>query len=225
MKARFATVVAVVWSVGMSASSASGVVDLVLAPKHQGVSVGTLVEISLYAVSNDGTVFSGLDVLLTWDPTALDLLGVVDGGILPWFISGFLSDEFLDRLNNDCAEDVFCVPYTGLPFNDGDAMYQAGSFGTATATPEGALIATFQFTALTDIALTNVVLVSELGGHSATQVLQPGGDNVTGDLGSAGITIGAADIPTVSEWGVVAMAVLILALGSIVVRRTQRQAA
>ena len=45
------------------------------------------------------------------------------------------------------------------------------------------------------------------------------GKNVTGTLGSASVTIASAVIPTVSEWGLIAMTLLLLAAATIVLRR------
>lgn len=175
-------------------SHARAAVDLELRAERQTFGVGSVVDVGLYAVSDEETVFSGLDVLITWDPAVLELgEPVIDNGPHDWFIFGFLSDHLLDRLNADCGEDVFCDPYTGLPFNDGDAMFQAGSLSLATATAEGVLVATFRFNALAETPLTEVAIVETLGGqYAVTRVLQ-GVTDVTGNLGSASITIlGAA---------------------------------
>jgi len=177
-------------------SHARAAVDLELRAERQTFGVGSVVDVGLYAVSDEGTEFSGLDVLITWDPAVLELgEPAIDNGPHDWsFIFGFLSDQLLDRLNADCGEDVFCDPYTSLPFNDGDAMFQAGAISSATATAEGVLVATFRFNALAETPLTEVATVETLGGqYAVTRVLQPGNENVTGNLGSASITIlGAA---------------------------------
>ncbi|UCC30741.1 MAG: hypothetical protein JSU86_00390 [Phycisphaerales bacterium] len=184
-----AAIATVVSSAGPHARAA---VDLELRAERETFGVGSVVDVGLYAVSDEGTVFSGLDVLITWDPAVLGLSEpAIDNGPHDWsFVFGFLSDEQLDRLNADCGEDVFCDPYTSLPFNDGDAMFQAASFSSATATAEGVLVATFRFNALSETPLTEIAIVDTLGGqHSVTRVLQPGGMEVTGNLSGASITI------------------------------------
>ncbi len=180
--------------IAASEGSAAGVlVDLAVRPRPQTVSVGDVVEVELYAVSDDGTeqTFTGLDVLFTWDPSALALSeGAIDNGPHDWsFLFGFFPDEGLDGLNADCGKDVFCDPYTGVPFNDGDAMFQAGSFADAVATDDGLLIATLRFTALAATSGTDVVIEAALGTFSRTGVLQRGAVNVTGSLGRASITV------------------------------------
>lgn len=180
--------------IAASEGSATGVlVDLAVRPRPQTVSVGDVVEVELYAVSDDGTeqIFSGLDVLLSWDPTALKLRDeAVASGPHNWsFVFGFLSDEFLDGLNADCGADVFCDPYTGIPFNDGNALFQAASFSPATATKDGLLIATLLFTAQFAAPKTEVVIEAQFGEFSSTRVLQPGAVDVTGSLGRASITV------------------------------------
>ena len=81
-----------------------------------------------------------------------------------WILSGFINDEPTGGTNADCGPDTFCAEYTGLPYNDGDAYYQAvqqlfceGGGCSAPATPAGLLVATVRFRALaggtTQIAL------------------------------------------------------------------------
>ena len=189
-----AAIATAVNSPGLDARAA---VDLELRAGRETFGMGSVVDVGLYAVSEEGTVFSALDVLITWDPAVLELSEpAIDDGPHDWnFVFGFLSDEQLDRLNADCGGDVFCDPYTELPFNDGDAMFQAASFSSATPTAEGILVATFRFNALSETPLTEIAVVETLGGqYAVTRVLPPGGQvEVTGNLGSASITIlGAA---------------------------------
>ncbi len=114
-------------------------VDLELRPGPQPVPVGSVVDIGLFAVSDDGTdqALSGLDVLLTWDPMQLELSEAVNDGPHVWgFVFGFPPDSLLDGLNDSLL--------------DGDALFQAASFSATAATAEGLLVATLRFIALSD---------------------------------------------------------------------------
>ncbi len=176
------------------AVSAEVLVDLELRSNVQRVDIGAVIEIGLYAVPNGGSeqTFTGLDVLLAWDPSALELSeGAIDNGPHDWsFIFGFPADETLDRLNADCGKDVFCDSYTGVPFNDGSALFQVASFADALATEDGLLIATFRFNTVGAALETGAVIVAAIGDFSVTRVLQRGAINVTGNLGSSSVTVG-----------------------------------
>lgn len=179
MKARLVGVIAVtLWMVCLGGSRATAAVNLELRPEPQTVAVGALVDIGLFAVSDDGTdqFFSAMDVVLTWDPTALELVEAIDNGPHNWnFMFGFPPDEQLDGLNDSLL--------------DGDALFQAASFTPAAATTEGLLITTLRFTALSDTTLTQVVIDPALENITPTRVFAPGAVIVTGTLGSASVTI------------------------------------
>ncbi len=177
------------------AASAEVLIDLALRPAVQRVDIGAVIEIGLYAMPNGASeqTFIGLDLVLTWNPSVLELSeGPIDNGPHSWsFLApGFYSDDQLDRLNADCGKDVFCVPYTGVPFNDGNAWFQAGSFADAVAPEDGLLIATFRFNTVGAALQTDTVIEAAIGEWAVTRVLQRGGTNVTGDLGNANVTIG-----------------------------------
>ncbi len=82
-----------------------GTVDLQLRPSSQTACVGEIVNISLHAISVDGTpdAVSALSVVLNWDPAALELVGLRDDADspYPWLVSFFPDDREVDRLNND----------------------------------------------------------------------------------------------------------------------------
>lgn len=167
---------------GMAVSPAFAEVNLVLAPEPQTVPVGAVVDIGLYAVSDDGSdqSFSALDVIFTWDPVLLELIGAIDNGPHDWTMSGFMPDEHLDGLNDSLL--------------DGDAIYTVVSIAPATATRGGLLVTTFTFRALAETHLTHVVIEPERGEYSRTQVFgtdEPNQD-VTGTLGTARVTIAEA---------------------------------
>lgn len=187
---------------GLTSAPALGSVNLELRPVEQTVMVDSMVEIGLYAVSDDQTdqIVRGLQAVLMWDPSHLELLTPVDNGPYTWFLSGFFDDSGADGLNADCGPDVFCEPYTGLPYNDGNAYFQNGAdFSVpAMATPAGLLVTTFQFTALIDQPSTEVWISPGVGG-TGTQVFgDVPGQDVAGTLGGSTITIMPA------QWGALA---------------------
>jgi len=176
------------------AGNASADVNLVLRAKPQQANVGMDIEVGLYAVSSEGTDFIALDAILAWDPSVLRLRGV-DASVHNWFLFGFLDDSGLDGLNADCGEDVFCKTFTGLPWNDGDALLQAlilpppGSSGIV-ATEDGVLITTITFTVERPAVASEITFLPSAGDSSLSRVLRSGGANVTGSLGAAFVNVG-----------------------------------
>lgn len=170
-------------------------VDLVLRAEPQAVAPGEVVNVGLYAVSEEGTEFGGMDVLLAWDPTILELRGATDSQ--SWLLSGFKSDVNLDGLNADCGPASYCEPFTALPYNDGDAMYQIIPClcpgDPMNATSEGVLLTTFQFAVLSRVSKTHVSMPTALGQYSQTRVLLEGA-SVTGNLVDASVTIASASL-------------------------------
>ena len=196
---------ALVMGLGAAASPARGNVNLELRPVESAVRTGDLVEIGLYAVSDDETdqIVRGLQVILQWDPLHLELAGLIDNGPYEWLFSGFFDDSGGDGLNADCGPDTFCDPYTGLPYNDGNAYYQAGANfdEPASATPDGLLVTTLLFNALEYTYTTEVWLPPAFGESTTTQVFGDlPAEDVTGTLGSTFITIN----PQV-DWGLLAV--------------------
>jgi hypothetical protein len=176
-----------VLSVILLSAAAQAEVDLEWQVENQGAPVGGTVRIDFYAVADNGGAnepFVAMDVVVTWNPEFLRLLGVDDSDSpYDWLLSGFPSDEHLDGLNNT--------------FEDGDAFYTAwANFDELPeATPEGLLVTTFQFEALADTEGTNVVIIEAYGEYSVTAVYDDEipGLNIVGDLGSATVQIGSAE--------------------------------
>ena len=167
----------------LSVLPASANVNLQLRPVAPRASPGEIVEIGLYAVSDDqnNQVVRALQVILQWDAAYLELDGaqpLVNNGPYTWTFSKFFSDSAQDGLNNS--------------FSDGDAYYQAGAnFVTpAQATPQGLLVTTFRFRALAVSPGALVHIPPTAGQYTLTQVFgdQPG-QEVTGTMGSANIAI------------------------------------
>jgi len=156
-------------------------VNLELRPPSQTVVIGTTVDIGLYATSDNagvepvGLVFAILD----WDPSFLQLTGVIDNGPYAWLSSGFPDDSGGDGINNT--------------FTDGDAIYRAvAQFGSpAMAPPGGFLVTTLRFNAAATTTSTTVTIVPQMG-ITTTYVwsaIPPQGMDVTGTLGSAMATV------------------------------------
>lgn len=113
---------------------------------------GDEVRVGLYAVSpTDNThYFGAADVVFSWEPDYLMLMGLYDGGGPDLLYSGFPAGD----------------PYNlneSVPPADGDGLYSAwGQFGSPVpATPEGTLLTTFVFEAVDVVDATPVdILVS-----------------------------------------------------------------
>ena len=123
-------------------------VDLTLVASVSTVQVGDVFEVELLAKSGNAIEqpVQGVEGIIVWDPSLVKLLGsmhdcqagstvnpcftcsqTVSGGPTGynWLLSGFPNDIGLDGLNADCGPDTFCPIFTGVPFNDGNAFFQA----------------------------------------------------------------------------------------------------
>jgi len=120
-------------------------------------------------------------VMFAWDPNVLLLTGLDNSGAVSLLFSDFpLPDPH--HLNE------------AIPPADGDAFYQALAFlGTpASATPQGALLTTFQFTALRPAARSSIDILVEAGNPPGRTAVFDGtvpNLNVTGRLNGATIQI------------------------------------
>ena len=76
MNKRLLMATAVVLGLGVPAAPVRGDVNLELRPVEPPVRVGDVVEIGLYAVSDDQTdqIVRGMQVILQWDPVHLGLV-------------------------------------------------------------------------------------------------------------------------------------------------------
>ena len=173
-------------------------VDLELRAVSPPVVAGDTVRVALIARSDDGTSqpFAGLDVLLAWDPAVLALVGTDEVGAFEWSLSYFPNDGSLDGLNADCSPTEFCESYSGLPFNDGLAAYQAVMLFAdvvPVATSDGVVVTTFVFDVLEPAALTQVASQPEAGLFSFSRVVafvEGGFVEVTGALRSSLLSVG-----------------------------------
>lgn len=181
MRFRFCLFVGALCAI-LTSRAFAGNVNLEWRPVQSTAGVGDIVMIGLYAVSADGETnqsISSMDVIVQWDPSTLQLLGVTNNGPYTWLQSAFLPDAGVDGLNNT--------------WTDGDALYTAlGQFvTTAQATPAGLLITTFRFQAVS-AGPTNLIQIPAFHPQQ-TQTVVFGADfvgqRVTGALGSAMVNI------------------------------------
>ncbi|MGB2984256.1 MAG: hypothetical protein WBE26_00090 [Phycisphaerae bacterium] len=193
--------------------SLQAAVDLEWQPAQQSVGIGEVVEIRLYAVSDEvsGQTVIALEVILVWDSSHLELLGQTDPCLddpCPPNTYNWMSSSFPEQsgLNADCSPVEFCDSYTGTPFNDGNAFYaafaQLGSdVPVAVATSEGLWVTTFLFQTLT-AGVGELRFEYDLGGSARTLVVGDSGAEVTGELGPpAQVVIVECQPPTVSAIG------------------------
>lgn len=161
-------------------------VNLEWRPTYRAASHNQLVDISLYAVSDNGTnqPFGFVDAVLHWDPTKLQLNAKINNNAYNWTVSDFPNDSELDGLN-----EPFTGPSPFLPANDGDAFYQASRAFEPNpppiATPQGLLIVTFRFRAIMNCGPSSLVLAATGGPNTESRVLdsEVPGFVITGTLG------------------------------------------
>ncbi|MCZ6652838.1 MAG: hypothetical protein O7D91_07410, partial [Planctomycetota bacterium] len=129
-------------------------INLEFRPPSQSVLIGDTVNIGLYAVSDDETdqLLAAAQVIISWDPSFLQLLGIDGTGAVPLLSSGFPSN---DPFN---LNEV-------VPPQDGDGLHVAlAPLGNPVpTTPEGVLLTTFQFLALADTPQTPVDIMDSGG--------------------------------------------------------------
>jgi len=159
-------------------------INLEWRPITQTVNVGDPVAIGLYAVCNPGQtqLFRAADVVFTWDPGYLQLLGVNNAGAVP-LLSSTLP-----------ANDPYNLNGPNPPPTDGDGYYLAWAFlgQPVQVSDQGALLTTFEFLALAETPQT-IVSVATSGGNPVLNSRVFGGQEagtiVTGTLGSGTVTI------------------------------------
>lgn len=158
-------------------------INLEWRPESQTVQVGDTVNIGLYAVSDDPNTnqsIGAMDVIIAWDPEQMQLLGIDCTGEPGWLYSGFPDDPY--GLNET------------IPPQDGDGIYTAlAPLGNPVdATPEGTLVTTFQFEALSVTEATVLEILESAGsppGHTVVYSGDTPNTDVTGTLGDAEVTI------------------------------------
>ena len=167
--------------VAVWAGVAHGAVDLEWRWEAPIAELGDVIDVGLFAVAHEGIdeEIAAMDVVVEWDPQALELLDVVNDGPANWLMFGLVPDAALDGLNNS--------------LEDGDALFTAlGSFfDPATATPDGLHVATFRFHAIDDTDAALVAAVPDSGARSVTRVFgtEEVNQNITGTLGASTVEI------------------------------------
>jgi hypothetical protein len=168
----------------VAVSPARANIDLEFRPQQQTVLVGEAVALGLYAVSdNDMTnqSFAAIQAIFQWDPGHLRLLGLDETGSVDLLSSGFT------------ANDPFGLNEV-VPPQDGDGLYLALAFlgDPIDATPQGTLITTFQFEALS-LAEETLVGLLPTGGDPPGETIVFDGTvpnlDVTGELRGATVQI------------------------------------
>ena len=185
MWARSSFLVGAVVAVLAAQSAAQAAINLVLRPLNQTVYVSDPVHLGLYAVSDSpgNQLMSAADVLFTWNPAYVELVGLDQSGATPLLWSLFPIVDPWGTINES------------IPPTDGEGLYQAyANLGSpVVATPAGTLLTTLQFSALaaTGPGGTDIAIVATLGDGSATTVYGGTTPNfdVTGTLGTAHIVI------------------------------------
>lgn len=129
---------------GWAGSAALADVNLQLQTVVNPVTVGDLVEVRLNIAGTPGNQNVGfVQTVLTWDQTKLQLTGISTAGAFSWASAGFFNDA-------PPSGDGLNAPYTGVPANDGNAVFRALSVtgSPAVVPPAGLRVTTFQFTAI-----------------------------------------------------------------------------
>jgi hypothetical protein len=182
---------AIVAALGLAAPAAASV-DLLWSPTTNVVGVGEIFTVQLIATSDlpDGQKIAAMDVILSWDPSVVRLIRVINNGPYTWLSSGFPADGGLDGLNNT--------------FADGNALYQAlGRLGTpALVTPAGLHVTTFEWEAV-GIGEVTVEILPEYGQFSESRVFDgviPGLE-VHDELGNFDVSVKACAEPDADEDG------------------------
>jgi hypothetical protein len=183
---------AAVGATALLSLSAHANIDLELRLESNNPQVGDVIEIGLYAVSDQeaNQELRGIEAVFAWNPAVLEFLQHVDPQTYVWSVIGF--------------PDPFGVNEADPPA-DGDGLYSMIQFPSGiNATPGGVLVTTFEFEVLQE-AVTSVSIQSDAinGGTASTCVFDPVLPNtcITGELGVLQVTIGnpCAGNPTDSD--------------------------
>ncbi len=187
--------VAVLGAILVGGVPAWGGVGLRWQPPQQLTAVGEFIEIALMAVSEDSASesFTGLQAVVTWDPTKLSFLGIRD-----------------PCEAGPCPANAYRWSSIGLPtggendsLDDGEIFLTAfGQFSPPfpTATVDGLLVVYFRFEAV-GAGLAEVALAPSSSFGNTTKVSGIG-PSVTGTLGPpAEVTVIGCGTPTVAAIG------------------------
>ncbi len=164
-----------------AAVAARSAVNIEWRPGYQAVNAGDVLEVGLYAVSDNGDLhpISAMDVIMLCDTAYLSFQNLTpEGEQYDWFDDGFMSPS-PDGLNN--------------ALGDGDMIYTAlAQLGVpAQITARGMRVTTLVFEAQLPVCRTLISLPESYGTQAVTRVLDGTIPNldVKGTLGSARIMI------------------------------------
>jgi len=165
-----------IFAVLFFAASAQALIHLELRPERSTYLVGEVVNVGVYAVSDDESQQSiaSLSVVYNWESHSLGCIRRIISGPYVWLASGFYNDSGLDGLNISLCDDDAMQQLLGRLRPDPPAF----------ATPQGLLITTIQFDALIPDLSAEITMARDYGQFSHTRVFDghiPGFD-VTGDL-------------------------------------------
>ena len=138
------------------------VIQLSLGTRPRSIDVGARFEIDLVVASAEPTwpyvSIAAMDVVITWDPVAIELLAVEDSGPYDWQLASPPETSLRDPLNDS--------------FLDGDMRFTAlARLGDpAVATPQGLKAATLQFVALAETTTSGIVIEPTFGESAVTRV-------------------------------------------------------
>ena len=171
-------------TIGLSAPSVFGGVNIEWRAEYSSAVVGDTLEIDLYAVADspEPQSMAGLSVIMEWDPTVLELTGYVDTSPYAWLAVGFPDDSGLDGVNNDLTDgQAYLQALRGLPPEPAPV-----------ATEEGLLVATLVFDAVGADYCEAIETPLTVGLHTETVVIDgvlPGVD-ILGNAYDAYVTVG-----------------------------------
>jgi hypothetical protein len=158
--------------------AAPAAINVELRPVSESVSLGETVEIGLYVVSDDETdqLLSAAQVILGWESTQLQLLGHHGVGAVALLSSGFPEG------------DPFGLNEV-VPPQDGNGIYIAFApiAGSVAATPDGALLTTFEFLAIAPATATPVDVLASAGTPATETIVF---DGTVPNLDVTGVLVG-----------------------------------
>ena len=183
--------IAVVITLTFSSDVARANIDLELRPVNQVVTVGSTINLGLYAVSDSPSdqLLSAAQVIISWNVSYAQLSGLNNAGGAPLLSSAFGPEPF--GLNSSLV--------------DGDAMWVGyaplGAANSIPATPGGTLLTTLQFLALAPTTGNTLIDIIPAAGNPLGHTIVFDGTtpnvDVTGEIDGALVQIVAVPAPPV----------------------------
>lgn len=181
--------------VAVAPAHGAGALSLHVAPGSSMARLGDVITVTL-DVAGLAAPINGIQAFVHYDPSVLRLVDVVGNGNVG---TGWMA----------ITEDR----------GNGDFLQLLVMLGGEMAIDHSAATLTFEAIALGSTSVTFLADVPPL--HAKLTVAADASPILPVTLASEQIVIGAADIPTVSEWGVATMALLLMTMGSLVLRKKQ----